>query len=317
MSMDNTIIGYASLVVAVAGLAHYNVLWRLIRDRAGDGIFALFVTATAVWTTGLAGHLILGAVAHRFEFSLVAMSGGFAWSLGNSFLPFIFETLGVGLGVLLFSTVVVLFGWFSAHFGLLVNAETVPNPIPNYIGVALAFVSFVGFFFLRPTIQASEIKYSAKVRFRRRIAGFILGIVAGCLAGFNTLPLVYEEQETGIRQIFFAFSYFSGVYIFYVLLLLGYCIVKRNAPFLNPKIFLHSILIGVIFAITQFAVFQANSSLSVVVALPIVVLSPALITSLYSVFYFKEISGRRNYITLGVAFSFAVAGTVMIAVSKQ
>ena len=98
--------------------------------------------------------------------------------------------------------------------------------------------------------------------------------------------------------------------------MLAYCCYKRSTPVLYPRVILPGFLSGLMWAAAQTAWFVANASLSVAVAFPLITSGPGIVSSLWGVFVFKEITGRRNFVVLGAAISLAVTGCVLIGVAK-
>jgi len=61
--------------------------------------------------------------------------------------------------------------------------------------------------------------------------------------------------------------------------------------------------------------FVATTGLGMVITMPITTVGPGVVASLWSVFVFHEIQGRRNYLTLVVAIGVSVCAIAMIALS--
>ena len=98
--------------------------------------------------------------------------------------------------------------------------------------------------------------------------------------------------------------------------MLAYCCYKRSTPVLYPRVILPGFLSGLMWAAAQTAWFVANASLSVAVAFPLITSGPGIVSSLWGVFVFKEITGRRNFAVLGAAISLALTGCALIGVAK-
>jgi glucose uptake protein GlcU len=62
--------------------------------------------------------------------------------------------------------------------------------------------------------------------------------------------------------------------------------------------------------------FIANNALSQAIAFPIVASGPPVIASLYGIFLYKEITGKRNFIILSCGFTFAIVGSLLCGLSK-
>lgn len=73
---------------------------------------------------------------------------------------------------------------------------------------------------------------------------------------------------------------------------------------------------GVLWATAMLAWFVANDKLSQAVTYPINGMVPGVVATLYSVFYFKEITGKRNFQILGLAIAITLIGAGMVGLSK-
>ena len=69
------------------------------------------------------------------------------------------------------------------------------------------------------------------------------------------------------------------------------------------------------FGVAQTLWFIANDMLSFALSFPIITTLPGLIGALWSIFVFKEISGKKNFILLAIAFGLAIFAGIMIALS--
>ncbi len=61
--------------------------------------------------------------------------------------------------------------------------------------------------------------------------------------------------------------------------------------------------------------FIANQNLGFAVSFPIITSGPGFIGALWGIFRFGEISGKRNFIFLAVAFGITLPGLVLVALS--
>ncbi|KAI6192932.1 hypothetical protein M3Y99_01903500 [Aphelenchoides fujianensis] len=64
------------------------------------------------------------------------------------------------------------------------------------------------------------------------------------------------------------------------------------------------------------ALVTANDVLGQTVVYPLTTTIPGLIASLWSIFFFKEICSKRNYVILTVSFVFIAVGAVLVSLSK-
>ena len=119
--------------------------------------------------------------------------------------------------------------------------------------------------------------------------------------------------STGIQ---YAFSQFSGTLLASTVYFLIYCLVKRNRPDLYPEAVGPGFLSGVLWAVADVGWFVANTYLSEAISFPIVTTGPGIIASIWGVFVFKEITGWKNFLLLGVALCFAVSASLVTGFSK-
>jgi glucose uptake protein GlcU len=72
---------------------------------------------------------------------------------------------------------------------------------------------------------------------------------------------------------------------------------------------------GVMWGIANAGFFVANANLGLAVGYPMVAIMPVVISSFWSVFYFREIQGRRNLSILSAALFINVLAVVFVALS--
>ncbi|KAK6041104.1 hypothetical protein COOONC_21392 [Cooperia oncophora] len=92
--------------------------------------------------------------------------------------------------------------------------------------------------------------------------------------------------------------------------------IMRGHPVIQPVIVLPSLLAGFLWGIAQTSFFIANQHLSQAVTFPIITMLPGCIVAAWSIFYFHEIKGSRNFKILAVAMLVTLPGTVMVGLSK-
>jgi Transmembrane family, TMEM144 of transporters len=160
---------------------------------------------------------------------------------------------------------------------------------------------------------------------QKRVLGVVLALVSGVFYGVNFDPpqlLVdqcKEKKDQGdcsTELMDYIFSHFSGIFLASTVYLAIYCAVTRNKPTIYPESVLPALAYGAMWAGADIAWFIANGALSLVVAFPIITTGPGVVGSLWGIFLFKEIQGRRNLLAWGVAVLITIAGVVLIALSK-
>ena len=154
---------------------------------------------------------------------------------------------------------------------------------------------------------------------QKRVIGISLSVVSGIFYGVSFVP-VYIVQKNDAdapdEGIQYAFSQFSGTLLASTVYFLIYCLVKRNRPDLYPEAVGPGFLSGVLWAVADVGWFVANTYLSEAISFPIVTTGPGIIASIWGVFVFKEITGWKNFLLLGVALCFAVSASLVTGFSK-
>lgn len=152
---------------------------------------------------------------------------------------------------------------------------------------------------------------------QKRILGIVLSIVSGIFYGVNFDPPTYVMDHGGNQNgLDYVFSHFCGIYITSTCYFIIYCIVKKNKPEIYPEAILPGLLSGALWACAQICFFVANSYLALVVSFPIIATGPGVVASLWGIFVFKEIQGRRNIMVLCCAFLATFTAVAMITLSK-
>ncbi|KHN72385.1 Transmembrane protein -like protein [Toxocara canis] len=320
------------------------------RYAVGDGMFVQFMMAIGIFVFGFIVFVTEGFP----RIYPVAMIGGFVWTLGNSFAMVLFNEIGMALSVLIWNTTSCVMGWATSRFGLFgLKAAPPKSDILNYIG--LFFVVTGGFtcFFLestpnngnRPTVHvcnqdafvADTMKFESLTveaiskqprwkRILRRGRAIMIALFCGLMYSQMCTPVIYirdhreEFNNAPKSSLVYLFSHFIGVLmtastIFFVYVLLKY--FMRSRPFVTPQLVLPAALAGALWAIAMTFLFVANENVSQTIAFPIITTVPGCIVALWSVFYFKELKGKKNLITLVVAFTQTMMGAVFVAASKE
>jgi glucose uptake protein GlcU len=68
--------------------------------------------------------------------------------------------------------------------------------------------------------------------------------------------------------------------------------------------------------IAQAGFLVANSVLSQTISFPLVTIGPSTIAIFWSIFYFKEISGPRNYLVISSGTLLRILSAILIVLSK-
>ncbi|VDO81550.1 unnamed protein product [Heligmosomoides polygyrus] len=149
-----------------------------------------------------------------------------------------------------------------------------------------------------------------------------VSLIAGVFYGITFVPVIYiqdhPDQFPGASKdgLAYVFSHYCGIFVTATALLVLYIIFSGNNPIVNNKIIGPSLITGCMWAVAQTSWFIANDNLSQSVTFPIISMVPGVCGAMWSVFYFKEITGHRNLRVLTVAILTTLAGAVLVGISK-
>ncbi|EGT39218.1 hypothetical protein CAEBREN_20266 [Caenorhabditis brenneri] len=260
--------------------------------------------------------------------------------------------VGMAMFMLFASSISCLTGWAISRFGIFGVPPAVPmSNLLNYIGIVLLIFGSAIYPFIKinvfravkvvdphvkvlPMSVLSRTPEEAEKNSKKedidmnnsvmKVAAWIGTILVGLSLGVMTTPVtllmtrhdIYPLSTEIKSSVSFHFSFFTGVMLISIVIFVLYCLVRKGRPSIPPKIVLPSMLSGVFFALAMSCFFIANEKLSPTISYPICMMAPGLVTSAWSVFYFKEISGRRNLLLLGAAYIFTLMGVLTITVSR-
>ncbi|KAJ8338952.1 hypothetical protein SKAU_G00357380 [Synaphobranchus kaupii] len=349
--------GFASLGLCVIGFG--SSLVPVKKTDTGDGLFFQWVFCSSMWLTSSLAHVILGCP----RFWLLGALGGALWSMGNLTTIPILQTVGLGLGILIWSTTCLLMGWASARFGWFgLDQQDVPSPTLNYIGTALATISALILFLVRtetekggeldetePLLQSkqrsgtpNQLDSAVNERVsaessngswanrlssnQRKIFGFLLAACAGVMYGCSYTPITYIKNKalrndthfSGASQydLDYIFSFCTGVYIMSSIAFFGYCMAMKNRPNLPTQCVLPAFFSGSMMAASNCFWLVACSHLGTIITFPIGTAGPSFVSLMWSVFYFREIKGTKNFLILAGVLVTILSGMTLITISK-
>jgi len=325
-------VGFIGALIAVMCFGTYAVPTKFI--ETGDGMMFQWIECSAIWVVGLIIMFIEGS----YEFHPLAVLGGVLWCLGNSSVVPIVNWIGLGMGMLVWGLANMLIGWACGHFGWFIGSvDKIPNPVLNYIGLALALFSVVFYFPVKTTVKRvstaaqsvndpthfdfTPLEESTKPEtpLTSKIFGLSGSLMAGIFYGFNMIPVAYLTGRPGAdpEPLHYVFSHFTGIFLCSTALVALYAGVKQNQVWFNSKMVLPALLAGILWAVAQSAWFVANRNLGLSVSFPIITTGPGVVASLIGIIFFKEIQGRRNFAYLSTAFLLTLSGVICIGLSSK
>ncbi|CAI5444877.1 unnamed protein product [Caenorhabditis angaria] len=286
------------------------------------------------------------------EFEPIAVLGGVFWAIGNSTAVPIMNSIGIGMGMLVWGTTNCIAGWAAGRFGLFgINATIPALPILNYFGLVLVIIGGFLFSQLQPTecienerspllaepddelldspsennviIPRDDIpQHLGAHRNRKRLIAVIVSLIAGVFYGVTFVPVIYIQDHPEIYPtapksgLGFVFSHFVGIFVTSTAILITYVIYSRNNPYVSNKLIGPGLLAGAMWGTAQSSWFVANDNLSQAVSFPIVSMVPGVCAALWSVFYFRDIEGPRNLRLLAIAVLITLTGAICVGISK-
>uniref|UniRef100_A0A8R1HWS7 Transmembrane protein 144 n=1 Tax=Caenorhabditis japonica TaxID=281687 RepID=A0A8R1HWS7_CAEJA len=299
--------------------------------QSGDGIFVQWIMSIAILLVGLVVYASQGFP----EFEPVAMLGGFFWALGNATAVPIMNTIGIGMGMLVWGTTNCVAGWAAGRFGLFgINATVPERPILNYFGLILVVVGGFLFSLIRP-IETTPSERSplmsapdddladdaesdesdivvprggavptthADPGNQKRMVAITISLVAGLFYGITFVPVIYIQDHPELYPtapktgLGFVFSHYMGIFTTASVLMVIYLAISRNNPFASARLIGPSLTAGSMWGIAQSAWFVANDNLSQAVSFPIISMVPGVIAALWSVLYFSHYGSRQSSI---------------------
>uniref|UniRef100_A0A914W2X0 Transmembrane protein 144 n=1 Tax=Plectus sambesii TaxID=2011161 RepID=A0A914W2X0_9BILA len=339
--IDNTYFGLACCLFS--GLFFGSMFGPLKKHETRDGFFVQWIQSACIFVVGM----VVNMLRNQPRFELGAALGGLIFATSNIMTIPIVNNFGAGLGILIWGSVQITFGWATARFGLFGLREQIPNDVVmNYIGVALTLGSGLMFGLVKSesntprhstevrehkdveytpcnppikTVSSKEIEQAPPKTLKTKLFYLSLAIITGLLLGQILTPVVYVQDNVegaSHEGLDYVFAHFCGIFASSTIFFIIYCIIKKSRPFVNAEIILPSVIYGTMWALAMVAWFISNKLLSQAISFPIVTRIPGVIAACWDVFYFKSIKGKRNLTLLAVAICVALVGVVLVGLSK-
>uniref|UniRef100_A0AC35UBM1 Transmembrane protein 144 n=1 Tax=Rhabditophanes sp. KR3021 TaxID=114890 RepID=A0AC35UBM1_9BILA len=167
-----------------------------------------------------------------------------------------------------------------------------------------------------------SMKEKKEKQYLDRIIGIVLSVCSGILYPLAFLPVtIMQDNADKFKNVSdngldYFFSFCFGIFITATIIFVIYTLVRKNEPFINNKVAVPALAAGVLWTLGQSSFFVANQNLSQSVSFPIITQLPGLVASLWSIFYFKEITLSKSIIKLAIASSFTLLGALLVGLSK-
>ena len=174
-----------SFLVLVPALLLGSNYVLLKRYNRGDGVFFQWIVCAGVWLCGLCVHFIQSSP----HFYAIATLGGVIWALGNFLLIPMLRLVGFHTGLLMWSLVFMLSGWFTGFLNLMgQHHEELCVPFFNYGGVVMCISGVILLAFLRVKRSAPNVNSNLGLNYLANTALY------------NIKPVqYYDPQMTQLR----------------------------------------------------------------------------------------------------------------------
>lgn len=333
------VVGYIGAIVASVFFGSNYIPTK--NYPTGDGISFVWSFSAGVMMVGLCTIFITG----KSLFVATGLIGGSLWASGNMCVVPIVKTIGLGLGLLVWGSTSLITGFFVGKFGWFgVDHQTVYHEAINWVGIVLVVCAMGIFFFIKPSLEKKEYKQISDTKagdiqveeeedsVLERIPtgikyplGIGLAVVSGMLYGVNMLPMslwVQYEKSIGNNPgpLDFVFSHFTGIYVYSTVVFVVYAIYNAfngRPPKVYPAAIFPSMISGAMWGVAQCGLMSATQILGYAVGFPIGSAGPLLVSSTWSVVYFREIRGSKNLLLLAGSFAFLLSGILLLAFSDQ
>lgn len=340
--------GFAAISVTLVCLGSNFVPVK--RFEIGDGMFFQFMQAIGIWSVAIVVQLIRGSV-----FESYAMLGGVLWAMGNALCGVMIKCIGMALGQQIYGAIASIVGWSLGFWGWFgVQKDEINHLSLNIAGAITGLVGTFVFFWVRPAksiepefddvarslinenVEYIDSKTSSNTtpttwvdelsKGQKRVTGIVFATFTGLMIGMYMAPpthLVDDNHSLDNHGLHYSsngldyvFSHFSGILVTATTIFLLYCVFQNNKPWVSGDLILPGWLSGVLWGTGQTCAFIANDNLGLLTVYPLITIGPGLIATLWGLFVFKEVKGRRDLTVLLVAFLLTCLAVTLLSLSK-
>eukprot|EP00913_Durusdinium_trenchii_P030798 g28844.t1 len=272
--------------------------------------------------------------------SPLVMLGGVFWASSNYLVLPLVKLLGIGLGFSLYHFVNLMTGYCIGRFGLFGVKVLTGKLLYCDIGCFLILISFFAMVFVEAGHENGEVSDSDIVKATgtmakaeelgtldrlgpgaQKVLGVVLAILAGVLCGVNGVPATLWEAwasmdgpaspqhpeadafSVALPQCLGIWVCSSGILIVYSSL----AVVKLKKSVIGP-----AYGSGCIWGIGFACMMKGIANLGYSVGYTLDAVGPILVSSLLSVFVFKEITNRKPLMIYFGAFTLQLVGVLLI-----
>lgn len=280
--MEN--LGFLAALGAALFWGSYMVLFK--KSKSTNLIQFQALTAVGI---GLSGLIISIVLSYPVNFNPYGLLSGVLWGSANAISLVAVANLGLSRAVPLMSSLVIL---SSFLWGALVFQELPSGIIMGFIGIALIILGVI-------IVSSTNNTQSKSLK-----KGLLAGIMAGLIFGSQLVPL--KIGHVAIRDFFFPVCF--GIFI------IGVLIAKVMKVKFENKAIKESLLSGLIWNIGNLLSLISLSIIGLSKMGPISQ-SATLIAILWGLFYFKEVTQRKQVIQVLTGAVVLLAGVAVLGLA--
>ncbi|KAF4028160.1 Transmembrane family protein [Phytophthora infestans] len=164
---DQVVLGYTAAIVAVF---FYGTCYVPAKTYATyDGIIFQWFMCSGILMVGIAWGLLSNnwsQYSHSGMFTFPeGLLGGALFAIANLLIPTVVNTLGLGVGFMLWNATNITLGYCVSRLGLFGVSPTIPNmPWISLLGIAFMLASIAVYGTIKPTLKAPKTKKSKKTK---------------------------------------------------------------------------------------------------------------------------------------------------------
>ncbi|MDO8573204.1 MAG: GRP family sugar transporter [Candidatus Daviesbacteria bacterium] len=274
--------------LAALGAALAWGTWMVPFKKSGSSnlIQSQALIAVAIGFSGLIISLLLG---FPLNFNIYGLISGVLWAIGCAISLTALVNLGLSIATPLLSSLVVL---SSFLWGALVFHELPGGLMLGFLGMGLIVAGVI------------IVSSTGNMTSRNAKKGLLAGVIAGLIFGSQLVPIKIGHVSTAD----FFFSVCLGIFI------TGLLIAFIMRVKFERKAIGSSLFCGVIWNLGNLLSLVAVSLIGLTKAGPVSQVA-ALVAVLWGVFYFKEITKRRQKIQVLIGAAVLVGGVIVLGFS--
>ncbi|KAL0234654.1 hypothetical protein PCE1_001690 [Barthelona sp. PCE] len=323
----STTLGYLSVLGASIFFGSNYVPLKIAQlgyTGKDDGFFSNLFMSMGIALVGFVS-LLMQYNEDTILFSATGLLGGSFWACGNFLAIFAIRWAGIGSAFFLWSAANLIGSWIYGTFGFFGLVKPVLTSFSlNVTGFLFLVASLIVFIFVKPdsALKEEEFKLIEDLEEKEkkpasvRLLGNVLAFIAGIFYSVCLIPFVHWSANSDRPVYEYAFSQFSGILLFNMVVFVIYSIVRKEKMLLQKELAMPAFYSGIGWAIACVFWFISTYTLGNTVGYQMVCVGPIIITTLWSMIYFKEYTKLKPILIFFFSVVLMLIGIVCLALSK-